>query len=93
MLYPYHENFVLPFSDDEVVHGKGSLLQKMPGDTWQKLAYLRLLFGFKYGHPGKKLLFMGAELAQWGEWNYQTQLEWDLLGDPGHRGFFRGCEI
>lgn len=88
MLYAYHENFVLPFSHDEVVHGKGSLVQKMPGDAWKKLANLRLLYGFMYGHPGKKLLFMGAELAQWGEWNHQGQLEWQLLDQSAHRGVF-----
>lgn len=88
MLYAYHENFVLPLSHDEVVHGKGSLVAKMPGDAWQKLANLRLLYGFMYGHPGKKLLFMGAELAQWGEWSHQGQLDWHLLDDPAHRGVY-----
>jgi len=89
MTYAYHEHFVLPFSHDEVVHGKRSLLHKMPGDTWQKLANLRLLYGFMYGHPGKKLLFMGAEFAQWEEWKHQSQLDWHLLDDEAHCGIFR----
>ena len=86
MLYNSHENFVLPLSHDEVVHGKASLLGKMPGDVWQKLANLRLLFGFMYGHPGKKLLFMGGEIAQWGEWDYRKSLDWHLLDFDSHRG-------
>ena len=89
MLYAYHENFVLPLSHDEVVHGKRSLLSKMPGDAWQQRANLRLLYGFMYGHPGKKLLFMGAEFGQWVEWDHQGQLDWALLDDPGHRGIFQ----
>jgi len=86
MLYQYHENFVLPLSHDEVVHGKGSLVEKMPGDDWQRLANLRLLYVFMYGHPGKKLLFMGAELAQWGEWNYRRSVDWHLLDFAPHGG-------
>ena len=80
---------MLPLSHDEVVHGKCSLLSKMPGDAWQQLANLRLLYGFMYGHPGKKLLFMGAELAQWEEWNHQGELHWHLLDDESHRGVYR----
>ena len=94
MLYAHSENFVLPLSHDEVVHGKCSLLSKMPGDAWQQRANLRLLYGFMYGHPGKKLLFMGAELAQWEEWNHQGELPWHLLDDAGHAGVYRWlCDL
>jgi 1,4-alpha-glucan branching enzyme len=86
MMYAWSESFVLPLSHDEVVHGKGSLANKMPGDVPQKLANLRLLYGSMLTQPGKKLLFMGAELAQWREWNHDGSLDWDLLDDPRHAG-------
>ena len=89
MIYAFHENFVLPLSHDEVVHGKGSLYGMMSGDSWQKYANLRLLYGYMYGMPGKKLLFMGAELAQWPEWNHERSLEWDVLKHAQHAGIQR----
>jgi 1,4-alpha-glucan branching enzyme len=92
MVYAWNESFVLPLSHDEVVHGKGSLVNKMPGDNWQKLANLRLLYGDMYAQPGKKLLFMGAELAQQSEWSHERSLDWHLLDDPAHAGICRWLE-
>jgi 1,4-alpha-glucan branching enzyme len=88
MIYAYHENYTLPLSHDEVVHGKGSLIAKMPGDAWQQFANLRLLYGYQWTQPGKKLLFMGGEFGQGREWNHDEAIEWHLLEISWHKGIF-----
>jgi 1,4-alpha-glucan branching enzyme len=89
LMYAYSERFVLPFSHDEVVHLKKAMLSKMPGDAWRMFANLRALYGYMFGHPGKKLMFMGDEFGQWQEWNHDTSLHWHLTSDPMHAGLQR----
>jgi 1,4-alpha-glucan branching enzyme len=86
MLYAWSENFILPFSHDEVVHGKGAMINKIPGDVWQKAATLRALYAYMYAHPGKKLLFMGSEFGMWREWNEKVGLPWWIASEPPHAG-------
>jgi 1,4-alpha-glucan branching enzyme len=89
LMYAYSERFILPFSHDEVVHLKKAMLSKMPGDAWRMFANLRALYGYMFGHPGKKLMFMGDEFGQWHEWNHDKGLDWHLTNDPMHAGLQR----